>query len=76
MCAFRLVGEVPSDIAEGETRPSLTSTRGPLWSPHLGTHTPSGGSVIDFQMIIFNDSRGSTLFVSLYISFAQAAHDA
>ncbi len=70
------VGKVPSDIAEGESCPSLTSTRGPRWAPHLGTHTTSGGPVIDFQMIIFNDSRGSTLFVSLYTSFVQAAHDA
>ena len=28
-----------------------------------------------FTVIFFNVSRGSTLFVSLYISFAQAAHD-
>ena len=28
-----------------------------------------------FTVIIFNDPRGSTLFVPLYISFAQSAHD-
>ena len=38
-------------------------------------HSVDFGGSWTFPVIFLNVSRGSTLFVSLYISFAQAAHD-
>ena len=43
-----------------------------VWFVLLGK---SQGGSWTFTVIFLNVSRGSTLFVSLYISFAQAAHD-
>ncbi len=38
-------------------------------------HSVGFGGFWTFTVIYLNVSRGSTLFVSLYISFAKAAHD-
>jgi hypothetical protein len=38
-------------------------------------HSVGLGCSWTFTVIIFNDQRGSTLFVSMYISFAYTAHD-